>query len=128
MSDSRVKPKILVMDDDEDVRFIAELMLQRLGFAVILTAGGTETIERYKELLAEGARFHAVILDSNIPGSMGGREVVNHLKAIDPRVNAFISSGNPFDPAMENPAEFGFTGAIAKPFSTENLRSLLPVG
>jgi len=128
MSDAPAKPRILVMDDDEDVRFIAEFMLQRIGFTVVLTTMGAEAIERYKEALDDGARFHAVILDINIPGSMGGREVVNHLKAIDPQVNAFISSGNPFDPAMENPAAFGFSGAIAKPFSPENFHILSPSG
>jgi CheY-like chemotaxis protein len=116
------------MDDDEDVRFIAEFMLQRLGFAVVLTASGAEAIERYKEVLHEGGRFHAVILDINIPGSMGGREVVSQLKIIDPQVTAFISSGNPLDPAMESPTSFGFVGAIAKPFLVENLRVLLPAG
>jgi CheY-like chemotaxis protein len=126
MSDSKAKLKILVMDDDEDVRFIAEFMLQRLGFAVVLTSRGSEAIECYKEATAEGARFHAVILDINIPGSMGGREVVKLLHALDPQVHAFISSGNPFDPLMENPTDFGFAGAIAKPFMTDNLRILLP--
>ena len=57
---------------------------------------------------------------------MGGREVVKQLQAIDPQVNAFISSGNPFDPMMENPTSFGFNGAIAKPFFADNLRLLLP--
>lgn len=113
------------MDDDEDVCSITEFMLQRLGFAVVLTTQGTEAIARYQEALAEGARFHAVILDINIPGSMGGREVVKLLKAIDPQVNAFITSGNPFDPMMEDPTSFGFTGAIAKPFLAENLGILL---
>jgi len=116
------------MDDDEDVRFIAEYMLQRLGFTVVLAARGTEAIACYQEALEEGARFHAVILDINIPGSIGGREVLNLLETIDPQVNAFISSGNPFDPMMENPTSFGFSGAIAKPFSAENLRILLPSG
>ena len=126
MGDSQGKLKILVMDDDEDVCYITEFMLQRLGFAVVLATHGTEAIERYQEELTEGTRFHAVILDINIPGSMGGREVVKLLLAIDPQVNAFISSGNPFDPMMEDPTSFGFTGAIAKPFIAENLRILLP--
>ena len=125
-SDTPAKPRILVMDDDEDVRFIADFMLQRLGCSVVLTASGIEAIERYKESLAEGMRFHAVILDINIPGSMGGHEVFKQLQAIDPMVTAFISSGNPFDPIMESPTSFGFAGAIAKPFIAENLRILLP--
>jgi CheY-like chemotaxis protein len=126
MSYSPTVPTILIMDDDEDVRFIAELMLNRLGFAVVPAISGTEVIERYREALEAGLRFHAVILDVNIPGSMGGGEVLGRLKAIDPQVTAFISSGNPFDPLMVNPASFGFAGAIAKPFLTEKLRTLLP--
>jgi len=125
MSDSPAKPRILVMDDDEDVRFIADLMLQRLGCTVVLAARGTEAVERYREALAAGERFHAVILDITLPGGMGGREVFKQLQAIDPQVTAFISSGNPFDPIMENPTSFGFAGAIAKPFVAENLRILL---
>lgn len=125
MNDSAARMKVLVMDDDEDVRFIADFMLQRLGFAVILASSGAETIARYAETLAEGERFHAVILDITIPGSMGGGDVFRRLQAIDPQVNGFISSGNPFDPLMEDPASFGFTGAIAKPFHIENLRVLL---
>ena len=42
------------MDDDEDVRFIAEFMLQQLGFAVVLTTKGTEAIKRYQEALDMG--------------------------------------------------------------------------
>ena len=126
MSDSPTEPTILILDDDEDVRCIAEFMLNRLGFVVVPATRGTEAIERYQAALDAGIRFHAVILDSNIPGSMGGGEVLGHLKEIDPQVNAFISSGNPFDPLMVNPTVFGFSGAIAKPFVTENLRILLP--
>ena len=126
MSDSPTVPTILLLDDDEDVRCIAEFMLNRLGFAVVLATRGTEAIERYQAALEAGIRFHAVILDINIPGSMGGGEVLVRLKEIDPQVHAFISSGNPFDPLMVNPTSFGFTGAIAKPFVTENLRILLP--
>ncbi len=126
MSNSPPKPKILVMDDDEDVRFIAELKLSQLGFAVVLATRGVEAIDHYEKSLRAGIRFHAVILDITIPGSMGGLEVLSHLKEIDSQVNAFISSGNPFDPMMKNPASFGFAGAIDKPFFAENLRILLP--
>lgn len=127
MDSIATQPKmVLVMDDDEDVRFIADYMLQRIGFAVVLTTSGSEAIQQYRKSLDNGTRFHAVILDINIPGGMGGREVLGQLKEIDPQVNAFISSGNPFDPAMENPTAFGFTGAIAKPFCNEDLQKLLP--
>jgi len=127
MSDAILTPSILVMDDDEDVRFIVDFMLKKMGFAVDLTSGGSAAIECYRNAMDTGLRYHAVILDINIPGGMGGLEVLGQLKEIDPRVNAFISSGNPLDPIMENPVLFGFSGKIAKPFSEEQLKILCPL-
>jgi CheY-like chemotaxis protein len=113
------------MDDDEDVRFIADCLLQRLGFSVAVAATGGEAVERYREAQAAGLRVHAVILDINIPGGMGGGDVLARLKELDPRVTAYISSGNPFDPLMQDPASHGFAGAIPKPFQASTLRALL---
>lgn len=113
------------MDDDDDVRFLADYTLSRLGFTVVLAADGTQALARYRAAGENGHPFHAVILDINIPGSMGGHEVLNRLKVLDPQVNAFIASGNPFDPLMVDPTAFGFNGALAKPFDAESLRLLL---
>lgn len=126
MSNSLQGQSILVMDDDEDVRFIAEFMLKRMGFSVELTSRGSEAVECYQKALDAGLPYHAVILDVNIPGGMGGHEVLRQLLSLDPNVNAYISSGNPFDPVMADPAAFGFKGAISKPFLLENLQILLP--
>ncbi len=118
-------PLVLVMDDDEDVRFIAGFLLQRLGFAVVLAETGREAVERYREHRAAGRPVHAVILDITIPGSMGGKEVLDHLRQLDPGVRAYISSGNPYDPVMADPAAFGFSGALPKPYTYDALRALL---
>lgn len=117
---------VLVMDDDEDVRFITDHMLRRLGFSVVLAPGGIEAIECYRKALAAESPFHAVILDINIHGGPGGLAVLERLKELDPRVNAFVSSGNPFDPVMVTPTAFGFIGALAKPLTTSSLQILLP--
>lgn len=117
---------ILVMDDDEDVRFITDHLLRRLGFSVVLASEGIEAIECYRKAMASESPFHAVILDINIPGGPGGCAVLERLKELDPGVNAFISSGNPFDPVMVDPSTFGFAGALAKPLTTASLRILLP--
>lgn len=118
-------PIVLVMDDDEDVRFIAALMLKRIGFEADFAVNGLEAVEKYRSSMSGGPRYRAVILDLNIPGSMGGQEAVHLLREIDPEVIAYVSCGNPFDPAMDDPAAFGFRGAIAKPFLPEQLQALL---
>ena len=125
MNSAPERPTILVMDDDEDVRFIAELMLQRMGFAVEFAENGAEAMTLYRQALVSGRRYHAVILDLNVPGGFGGREVIGQLKEIDPDITAFVACGNPYDPVVENPGSFGFKGAVTKPFLPENLQALL---
>lgn len=119
------QPTVLVMDDDEDVRFIAGVMLNRIGLHAVFAESGAEAVELFKRQISEGRRFHAVILDLNIPGNMGGAETIKILREIDPDVRGYISCGNPYDPVMENPAAYGFAGAIPKPFLTEHLQALL---
>ena len=116
---------VLVMDDDEDVRFIAGIMLKRLGLNAVFAETGNEAIDLYRKAFSQGVRFCAFILDLNIPGSMGGEETVKILREIDPDVMAYVSCGNPFDPVMENPATYGFIGAIPKPFHADHLQTLL---
>lgn len=113
------------MDDDEDVRFIAGIMLKRLGLNAVFAESGSEAIDLYRKGLAEGVRFRAVILDMNIPGSMGGEEAIKILREIDPEIKAYVSCGNPYDPVMEEPTAYGFIGAIPKPFHADQLQILL---
>ena len=116
-----VKQRVLVVDDDEDVLFLVEYALKRLGFDVTCASDGPRAVELYRRGLAEGQRFDAVIMDLNIPGSCGGKELVARLLELDPRVRAFISSGYPDDPCMTDFRRFGFAGAIAKPVTYEEL-------
>lgn len=125
MSESKNLPIILVMDDDEDVRFIAAILLNKMGFAVEFAKSGEEAIDKWQKALSEGARYKAAILDLNVPGGMGGKEALPRLIQIDPDIVAYVSCGNPYDPVVQNPSAFGFKGAINKPFLPEQLKVLL---
>ena len=69
--------------------------------------------------------FVAVIADLTIPGGMGGKETVQRLVDIDPEVKAIVSSGYSNDPVLANFREYGFKGAIAKPYKTMELSEVL---
>lgn len=125
MGEQMEKPLIMVMDDDEDVRFIAEIILNKMGIAVEFAESGQEAIDKWQRSLAEGVRYKAAILDLNVPGKMGGLEALAILREIDPGIVAYVSCGNPYDPVVENPEAFGFKGAVSKPFLPEQLKVLL---
>jgi len=119
------KGKILFMDDEEAVRFLAGRTLRRMGFEVEFAKDGLQAISLYSEALAAGAGFCAVVMDLTIPGGMGGREAVQHLREIDPELKAFVSSGYSDDPVMANPFSYGFCGVIPKPFLYEEMVAAL---
>ena len=108
--------KVLVMDDDEMVRFVAGETLKRYGFDVEFANDGSEAVELYRKHHEAGSPFVAVILDLNIPGGMGGEETMRRLLEIDPAAKGYVSSGRTDDPVMMDYQTFGFSGTIEKPY------------
>jgi DNA-binding NtrC family response regulator len=88
-------------------------------------ADGEEAIACYARALATGNRYAAVILDYTLPGGMGGREILEQLRTLDPQVTALLSSGYAAEPIMADFAQYGFCSAIPKPYTMEKLVDVL---
>jgi PAS domain S-box-containing protein len=108
--------KVLLMDDEEAIRDLAQDLLTMLGYEVEVAKDGRECIDLYCDARRGGQPFDVVILDLTIPGGMGGGATVQKLKEIDPEVKAIVSSGYSDDPIMANYYECGFCGVIPKPY------------
>jgi PAS domain S-box-containing protein len=119
------KGRILVMDDEETVRSVAEQMLRHMGFEVVQAADGTEAVKLYKMAIEEEKRFDAVIMDLTVPGALGGKEAVKQLLKIDPDTKAIVSSGYSTDPVMSRFRDYGFTGVVSKPYDSVELFRVL---
>lgn len=117
--------KILVMDDEEDIRDISKQMLEHLGNVVTVCAEGTEAVRLYKEALRDSQPFDLVILDIVVPGGVGGKDALNLLREIDPDVKAIVSSGYSNDPIVSNYKHYGFRSAIQKPYKIKDLKTAL---
>jgi len=117
--------RILVMDDEEMIRNISHQLLSRLGYEPESTQDGAEAIELYKNAMDSGRPFDAVILDLTVKVGMGGKKTVKKLLEIDPQVRAIISSGYLNDPVMHDFRKYGFTGALTKPYTIEDLSNAL---
>ncbi|HFQ80185.1 MAG TPA: PAS domain-containing sensor histidine kinase [Desulfobacterales bacterium] len=117
--------KVLVMDDDENIRKVATQMLQHLDCEVDTAEDGEEAIELYFKAKEEGKPFDVVIMDLTIPGGMGGKEAIGKMRALDPGIKAIASSGYATDPIMANFKEYGFSGVIPKPYKIGELSEVL---
>ncbi len=117
--------KVLVMDDEEMIRSIAHEMLTHLGFHVVLAKDGAESIDFYKKEMETDTPFDFVIMDLTVPGGMGGKEAIKKILQIEPKAKVIVSSGYSNDPIIANFMDYGFSGAIVKPFQLKNLQEVI---
>lgn len=113
--------RILVMDDEEVIRELAFELLSSMGYDVCLVKDGAEAIDMCRQAGLSGQPFDAVIMDLTIPGGMGGKETVEHLRRIDPEIRAIVSSGYSNDPVMADFAKYGFVGVLRKPYVADDV-------
>ena len=119
------KGQILVMDDEEEIQDVLGVMLQHLGFEVDFVNEGKKALSHYAQALQQGSPYVATILDLTIPGGMGGKETLRHIKAMHPEATVIVSSGYSNDPVMARFEQFGFSGVISKPYNLLDLSKVL---
>jgi CheY-like chemotaxis protein len=112
---------ILLMDDEEMIRELGAEMLKELEYDVETCADGEEALRLYRSAMVEGKPFSAAILDMTIPGGMGGLATAQRILAIDPAAVLIISSGYSVDHGSDTRIGRLFKGAVAKPYSVEQL-------
>ena len=117
--------RVLVMDDEADIREITQAMLEEFGYTPESVENGTEAVELYRKRKEEGTPFSAVILDLTIPGGVGGKETIGKLLKIDPDIKAIVASGYSTDPILANYRDYGFSAVLVKPYRPQELSKIL---
>jgi len=117
--------KILVMDDEINVRKVIGEMLAQLGYMTSYAADGRDAIRLYRDASEKGEPYDAVIFDLTIPGGVGGKQAIAELIEFDPHVKAIVSSGYCNDTIMADFRNYGFKAVIPKPFCLEELSRIL---
>lgn len=121
--DQHVKT-ILIMDDEIAVQDLYAMSLGGLGYNTITTSNSDETISKYKQLLDEGNPVDALILDLNIPGSLGGKDVAKKIRALKSEAKIIVCSGDTGSSEMLKYKENGFDGALEKIFDRSKIKKL----
>jgi CheY-like chemotaxis protein len=106
---------ILVVEDDEAVREFIRLVLEDLGYRVIVAQDGQEGLDVYRQHQSEIAM---VISDVVMPG-MDGIELVCALRKLNPLVKCLLVSGYTTSRDIEGLGFEGLVGFVQKPFSIE---------
>ncbi|MCA9420017.1 MAG: response regulator, partial [Nitrospira sp.] len=117
--------RILVMDDEHSIRRMVEDALTQFGYDVAGVPDGQAAIDLVSQSLADGNKFDVVILDLTVPGGMGGKQAIQHLKNLDPHMKAIITSGYSDDPIMCDFQQHGFQGILVKPYKIFDLAKIL---
>ncbi len=113
--------KILIMDDEENIRTFISVVLGKEGYITESCAEGKKTIEIYKKAMKSETPFDAVILDLTNKIGMGGRECMRKLLEIDPDARGIIITGYSDDPVITNYMKYGFSAFLIKPARREEL-------
>ena len=126
------KGRILVMDDQEEVRKITQDLLSQIGYEVEICSEVSQAIDKYVKAVQNNIKFDIVILDLIIPDGLGGIDTLNKLLKIDPSVVALAMTGYSTDEIKSKYKEYGFKGFIAKPYDirkfSELISNLIKVG
>jgi PAS domain S-box-containing protein len=117
--------KVLVMDDEEAIRDVAQTMLVGLGYEADTARDGREAIEKFTRAIGIKRPFDLVIMDLTVRGGMGGVEAIGRLREIEPSIKAVVSSGYSNDPVMADFRAHGFVGVLMKPYKIDNLAEVL---
>jgi PAS domain S-box-containing protein len=115
----------VVMDDEEVILDMVSGLLRKLGYEVVCFKDGREVLEFYANALESHREIAAMIFDLTIPGRMGGKETIREVCKLGGAPPVFVASGYADDPVMAHPRDYGFTGSIAKPFTSRELSQLL---
>jgi CheY-like chemotaxis protein len=122
-AEDSVRARILVVEDNEDVRELAETMLASAGYAVLSAPSGEQALS----LLDEGGAVDLVFTDVMMPGGMNGLQLADQVRVRRPGTPILVTTG--YMDELPNAKGQRFD-VLSKPYRQEDLlarvRAILP--
>ena len=107
--------KILVVDDEPEVRLVLTEFLESRGYEVTAASSGAEAIS-----LVDAIKPHVVLLDVTMP-EMDGMETLKRLAAANPGLPIIMVTANADVDVTSRLLAMGAADYIPKPFDLEYL-------
>jgi len=112
---------VIIMDDEPQLRYIMQEVLNDEGADTFLSSEGGEAIELFEKMAATGKPPDLIIADLTIPGGMGGMEAIRIIREQGVAFKAIVISGYSNDPVISDYQNYGFDGYLVKPFTSQEL-------
>jgi PAS domain S-box-containing protein len=130
-TDWRGEGTVLVVEDEEGVRDVADRILQDFGFDTLLAIDGRDALDIMEQ---SGHQVTVVLMDVSMP-RMGGQEALRRLRESRPDLPVIMMSGYTEESVAVDFTDSGpgITTFLQKPFLAEDLiaviqRTLTPSG
>jgi len=109
---------VLLVEDEEAVRGLLKIILQRHGYRVLEAASGSAALLVWKEY---GTQIDLLLTDMIMPDGLTGRELARQLLAQEPGLKVVYSSGYDDDPEGTAFISRGTAVFLQKPYTPKKL-------
>jgi two-component system, response regulator, stage 0 sporulation protein F len=120
-------PRILVADDDPDIRSELASALAEDGFLVVEAADGNELLDLVVRAVADSSArpfFDAIVTDVMMPG-FSGLDVLTALRSRTARVPVLVITAFGDERTIRTAESLGAVAVFRKPFDLDDLRTAL---
>src|SRR5258705_11320374 len=112
--------RVLIVDDEANIRQMMRLTLEAAGYAVEEAADGEQALGLY----ADGAGWDAVVLDQKMPG-MDGIAVLKRIKEREPGATVVMVTAYATIDLVIDAMHAGASDFVRKPMTPQALRGAL---
>jgi CheY-like chemotaxis protein len=111
------KARLLIVDDEENIRFLFKEELEEEGYVVEVASNGLEALEKIKN-----ADFDLVVLDIKMPG-MGGIQALNEIKNMKKNLPVILCSA--YGEFKQDFSSWASDGYVVKSADTKELKQTI---
>ena len=112
---------ILIVDDEQNIRDVAEATLVRFGYRAVTSVDGTDALVVYSQRHND---ISVVLTDMAMP-YMDGASLIRALKKMSPEIRIIAMSGLISEGQTAELATLNVNATLAKPFTAEKLLTTL---
>jgi diguanylate cyclase (GGDEF)-like protein len=117
--ESKAPSRLLVIDDDEDVRLLLKDLLEEADYEVHSASCGEEALRMIRM-----STYDIIVTDLRLTG-MHGLEVIKEVKAIDAGIDVVVMTGYASVNSAVESMKAGAVDYITKPFNSDQIRMVV---